>query len=200
MNTLISQLKSNLAGSGSGPVSDAAEVERLLAGSWHEFAGSNEGGMEGHKLNGRMENVVWNPPVLKFVVERHGGTILGSTRAELQHWEVNLDAGNAEITKTGHRQLKTMAPRISIKEMAEEIAQAILEGNDDKRFFIDSHNGDIVVNASSMFPTGSGFKRTVEGRRMSLCKYIADIVTDHGWQKVGWNKFRKEIPRMEEQQ
>lgn len=68
MNTL----KNHLAESGSGPISDSTELGRLLAASWHEFAGSNEGGMEGYKLLGRMENVVWNPPVLKFVVERHG--------------------------------------------------------------------------------------------------------------------------------
>jgi hypothetical protein len=196
----ITTLKNQLAGLGNGPISDSTEVERLLAGSWHELAGSNKGGMEGYKLNGRMENVVWNPPILKFVVERHGGTTLGSTRAELQHWEVNLDAGTAEITKTGHRQLKTMAARVSIKGMAEEIAQAILEGNDDKRFFIDSHNGDLVVNASSMFSTGSGYNRTVEGRRMSLCKYIEAILAEHGWRKVGWNKFRNETPRKDEQQ
>lgn len=118
--------------------------------------------------------------------------MLGSTRAELQHWEVNLDDRTASITKTGHRQLVSMAPRISIKRMAEEIAQAILGDADDRRFYRDKHDGNIVVNASAVFRTGSGFKRTVEGRRMRLCNYIADILADHGWQKVGWNKFRKD--------
>ena len=188
----ITELKNHLAGLGNGPISDSTEIQHLLVASWHLLNGSNDGGMEGYKLHGRMENVVWNPPVLKFFVERHGGTMLGSTRAELQHWEVNLDAETAEITKTGHRQLESMAPRISIKGMAVEIAQAILKGNDDKRFFIDSHNGDLVVNASALFPTGSGFKRTVEGRRMRLCKYIGEILADHGWQKVGWDRFSKD--------
>ena len=195
----ITELKDHLAASGSGPITDSTEVQHLLAASWHLLDGSNDGGMEAHKLHGRMEDVTWNPPVLKFVVERHGGTTLGSTRAELQHWEVNLDTGTAEITKTGHRQLEPMVPRISIKGMAEEIAQAVLKGDDDKRFFIDSHNGDLVVNASAIFRTGSGFKRTVEGRRMRLCNYIGDILSEHGWQKVGWDKFRKETPRKEEQ-
>jgi len=196
----ITELKNHLARSDNGLISDFTEVERLLAASWHLLNGSNKGGMEGCKLHGRMENVVWNPPVLKFFVERHGGTMVGSTRAELQHWEVNLDATTAEITKTGYRQLEPMAPRISIKGMEEEIVQAILNGDDDKRFFIDSHNGDLVVNASAIFRTGSGFKRTVEGRRMRLCNYVADILTEHGWQKVGWNKFRKDNSSFKEEE
>jgi len=56
------------------------------------------------------------------------------------------------------------------------------------------------VNASAIFRTGSGFKRTVEGRRMRLCNYVADILTEHGWQKVGWNKFRKDNSSFKEEE
>lgn len=181
-----------LANTPPGEIVDLYGLDRILAEHWHNLNGSGDGGMEPYKLIGRMEDSQWNPPILSFIVERHGGTVCGSTRAELQHWKVDLDAGTAEITKTGHRQLEPMATRISIKGIADEIAQAILKGDDDKRFSIDEDNGDVVVNASTVFRTGSGFKRTVEGRRMRLCKYIADIVADHGWQKVGWNKFRKD--------
>jgi hypothetical protein len=37
--------------------------------------------MTGQKLLGRMEEVVWEPPILSFTVERHGGTVQGSSRA-----------------------------------------------------------------------------------------------------------------------
>ena len=184
-------LKKTLAAISHGEIVDLSGIDRLLAEHWHNLNGSSDGGMEGYKLLDRMEDAQWNPPILRFIVERHGGTVCESTRAELQHWEVNLDSETAEITKTGYRQLEPMAPRISVKGLAEKIAQAILNGDDDKRFFIDSHNGNVVVNASAVFRTGSGYKRTVEGRRMRLCKYIADILSEHGWQKVGWNKFSK---------
>ena len=185
-------LKKTLAAISHGEIVDLSGIDRLLAEHWHNLNGSSDGGMEGYKLLDRMEDAQWNPPILRFIVERHGGTVCGSTRAELQHWEVNLDSETAEITKTGYRQLEPMAPRISVKGLAEKIAQAILNGDDDKRFFIDSHNGDLVVNASAIFRAGSGFKRTVEGRRMRLCKYIEEILTDNGWQKVGWDRFRKD--------
>jgi hypothetical protein len=102
-------------------VANVAELDSLSAGQWDEFAVSDEERMAGHKLLHRKEEVRWPPPVLTFVVERYGGTVCGSRRAELQHWAVNLDAKTATITKTGYRQLAPMAPRISIKAMADEI-------------------------------------------------------------------------------
>jgi hypothetical protein len=46
--------------------------------------------MAGYKLS-RMKDATWNPPILEFTIERHGGTALGSTRASLQRWEINMD-------------------------------------------------------------------------------------------------------------
>ena len=194
-----STLADTFANVSSGSISDPSAVAEPLAKHWHELKGSGEGGMQGDKLHGRMEDVMWKPPILRFVIERHGGTTCGSTRAELQHWEVDLDAGTAEIIKTGHRQLYSMAPRISVKGMAEEIAEAILSGEKHRSYYRDTGDGNIVVDASRLFPTGSGFKRTVEGRRIRLCKYIEDILTDHGWRKARWNRFQQPSPRKEQQ-
>jgi hypothetical protein len=54
-----------------------------------------------------------------------------NTDAELQHWEVDLDARTARIVKSGHRQLKKKAARLSIKTLADEIAQKILDCSED---------------------------------------------------------------------
>lgn len=172
-----------------GEVADPSILAKALAKEWSRFDGSGEGGMKGEKLLGRMENVIWEPPSLRFTVERHGGTVLGSTRAELQHWEVNLDEMTAEIVKSGHRQLAPMANRISIKPLAEEIANVILSGVEDDR--VTEKDGAFAIKTSMLFPTGSGYKRTVEGRRNRLCDSIAEILADHGWKKVGGNKFRR---------
>jgi hypothetical protein len=84
-------LKRILSAMEPGAIAETAEVERLLAGCWDDLGGVDEGGMQGYKLLNRMEDVVWRPPVLSFVIERHGGTVMGSTRAELQHWSVDVD-------------------------------------------------------------------------------------------------------------
>lgn len=171
-----------------GNVPEATGLDRLLADHWDQFDGSDAGGMEAYKLLHRMETVQWQPPILTFIIERHGGTVCGSTRAELQHWSVDLDAKTATITKTGHRQLVPMAPRLSIKAIAQEVAQTILDGKqDDRLHWLDENT--VMLRASSMFPTGSGFKMTVEGRRKTLCRYVEEILKDHGWAKQGWNVF-----------
>src|SRR5947208_12462125 len=57
------------------PVTDA--LVRLLQGCWHNLQGSGETRMAAWKLE-RIEQVRWDPPVLSFVVERHGAAVLGS--------------------------------------------------------------------------------------------------------------------------
>jgi hypothetical protein len=37
-----------------------------------------------------MEDVTWEPPVLRFAVERHGRTVAGSTRADLQNMGMDI--------------------------------------------------------------------------------------------------------------
>lgn len=146
--------------------------------------------MEGYKLIDRVEKVIWEPPFLVFVIERHGGTVCGSTRAELQHWSVDLDEMTAEITKVGYRQLYPLVPRISIKPMAAEGVERIVNGDEDNRLqWLD--DGSVKVRTCRIFPTNSGYKRTVEGRRQRLCGYIWETLAQHDWQKLGWNRFRE---------
>ena len=171
-----------------GQVPDDLGIDRLLAACWDGLDGSDDGGMEASKLIERMEQVGWKSPLLTFMIERHGGTVCGSTRGELQHWTVNLDEHTAEITKTGHRQLEPMAKRISVKPMAAEIAERILNGDEDDRLqWLD--DGSVKVRAYLIFPTGSGYKRTVQDRRQRLCDYICKVLMEHGWKKLGWNRF-----------
>src|SRR5216684_9323390 len=86
----IEVLREHLSALPTGDISAVGPVTALLAACWNEFAGSGSERMHAGKL-ARMEDVRWNPPVLSFRIERHGAMGLGSTRAELQHWRVDLD-------------------------------------------------------------------------------------------------------------
>lgn len=177
-----------LAGLPPGDVPDDAGIDRLLADVWDDLNGSGEGGMEAYKLLRRMKQVVWRPPLLTFVVKRHGGLACGSSRAELQHWEINLDKNEAQMVKEGHHQVLPMARPKPVKAAADEIARLILAGQDDERLDR-QEDGTVKVLARKIYPEGSGYKRTVEGRRQRLCQYIGSALAGHGWVKLGWNVF-----------
>lgn len=184
----LEMLTDSLASISSGMVEDTAGLDHLLASCWDDLHGSDGGGMQASKLIGRMEDIHWEPPILRFFIGRHGGAACGSSREELQHWEVDLDAGTAEIVKTGHRQLAPMAARAPIKAMAEEICEAILSGKEDDRIRR-SDDGSVKVLASEIFPTDSGCKRTVAGRRKRLVEQVEEILQPHRWKKFRGNIF-----------
>jgi hypothetical protein len=185
----MNELKTLVKSLSPGDIADLAEIERVLALSWDGLAGSSDGGMEGSKLLGRMENVHWEPPLLSLVIERHGGTVCGSTRAELQHWQVNVDARTAEITGSGRRQLAPLADRVDVEPIKEEIVRKILAGEEDSCLrWIEP--GMVQVTLSRIFPNGSGYKQTVEGRRRRLREALAEQLTSHGWTYQGRNVFQ----------
>src|SRR5207245_2931298 len=89
--------------------------------------------MEGYKLHGRMESVEWRPPILSFEMERHGATALGSTRAEMLGWKLDLQQRKAAAYSCGYRQLTPREARLDVAALAEEVAGAILAGRTDPR-------------------------------------------------------------------
>src|SRR5262249_6573675 len=129
----MDELASYLKNLDPGPVEVATHLERLLAQLWDDLGSDDDGGMVGRKLVGRMEHVEWHPPVLTFTIERHGGTVLGSTRAELQQWYVDIDHRKATCERIGQRQLHRMARRVDVAPIADEIARLITDGVIDHR-------------------------------------------------------------------
>ena len=51
------------------------ELFKLVVGTWDEFSGSGEATMSAWKIlrDAGPEAVVWRPPCLSFVIDRHGG-------------------------------------------------------------------------------------------------------------------------------
>ena len=185
---MIDNLHDLLANIPPGPVGNTTDLERLLADCWPEFKG-DDGGMEGWKLLGRMEEVVWKLPILSFAIERHGGTAMGSSRAELQHWELDIRQRTAHIVKHGHRQLGPMAKRIYIKPLLDKILEAIRTGSESDYVWQDE-DGSVAVRTTSIFPTGSAVRMTLEGRRKRLRDAVARALLKEGWRRLGPDIYR----------
>jgi hypothetical protein len=187
------ELTGYLKNLGHGPVEHTDRLERLLAKVWGDLGG-DQAGMTGDKLIGRMEQAEWTPPKLSFSIERHGGTVLGSTRAELQRWTIDLDSQTATCERTGHRQSSPMAKRVDVEPIAEEIAEKIVNGQPDDRLRW-LGDGSVRVQMGKIFPDRSGFRPTVQGRRRRLRDALIERLNPMGWVHLGRNTFGRIQPR-----
>ncbi len=125
LNALTDHL--NKLGYGSISNSDTFEVLNLLSSCWLDLQGSDDQKTDVSKLH-RAESLSWDKPMLSFTIERHGGTVNGSSRAALHHWVVDLNTGCANISLTGVLQLTPMSPKMDIGAVAEKVANQILLG------------------------------------------------------------------------
>ena len=177
-----SKLKTILDGISAGKLNnpDKNQIEGFLAVNWDELARESDGGMQGYKVNGRTEEIEWQPPVLCFRVERHGRTVLDSSRAHMQKWKIDVDRCVAEPVPDGHRQLRKMNPILDIEGIAKEIAHLIIERREDPRLKWTS-NDKVKVLSGKIVGGQSVSKETLAGRQKGLRRDILSIVEPRGW-------------------
>src|SRR5262245_10155191 len=184
----MKQLLAYLGSIQAGSIAVTARLETLLAACWEEFAGSRAEGMTGDKLYDRMENVHWEPPILTFVIERHGGTVHGSSRAEIQGWTLNVDTRTASSYNAGHRQVQPMEARLDIRPLAEEVVQLVIGHQEDERLRWNT-DGSVRIQIGKILPTGSAVKQTLNGRRRRFRQRVDELLSNAGWQKVRPNVY-----------
>src|SRR4051794_36586696 len=109
-----------------GPITDSAKIEAALAAAWPEIKGSDAEATSARKLIGRMESIDWQPPILKFLLERHGETVQGSVYAPVHRWKVDVLQGTASCSIAGRRQVKPKDKKLHVSAFAEELAPAIV--------------------------------------------------------------------------
>ena len=173
----------------SGSVADEASLRRLLADAWDELVGG-DGGMEPHKLLRPLEEVTWTPPVLNFVIERHGALALGGTRAELQHWQVDVEKRTASLGKVGWRQIRTQSEDFPVKATAAQVIEAVRNCQSDERLKWDGP-GKVKLMTTKLFPEKSGYCRTVERQRKAFRSYVSAALIAEGWKRVGNDLFER---------
>nr|WP_281721651.1 hypothetical protein [Nitrosomonas nitrosa] len=161
------------------------ELERLLANCWDELEGSFDHAMTGSKLTDRMENLTWKPPILQFLIERHGGTMNGSSRAEVHTWQVNVDLATATcVNDTGRRQLKPMARPWKHQNAVAEFAKLITSRKLDPRLNWRSRNY-VVVKIADIVPKGGANQTTIARRKRFRGGLTEELKRDN------WHECRK---------
>jgi hypothetical protein len=133
----------------------------------------------------RVESPRWDPPVLEFTIERHGRTVQGSTRAELQRWQLNFDTMAATFVIAGYRVVGETASPLKVDPLAEEVARLAAAGNPDGDLRIkEKPSGIWTVVVGEIPGLDHGFKQTLASRRkrfrsallpaMRACGFVPD--------------------------
>jgi hypothetical protein len=185
MKKLIEYLKATAR----GPINDTSYLEPLIIDCWDRFFGSDRAGMTAEKLIQRMENIYWDPPILSFSIERHGGLVLGSTRAEVQKWELNMDDMSASFSIIGRRQIVPMQERVFVKPIAKEISELIINHKNDKRLNW-KKDGSVRIFIDKILPRESAFKQTLSGRRKRFRNELERLLTAEKWEKISYYHYR----------
>ncbi len=142
----------------------------------------------------RMEAVRWEPPLLSFMIERHGAVALGSTRAGLQRWRVDLGRIRASCVKDrSYCQLLPRAERVKAEPVAAELAEAISAGRADDRLSW-GRDGSVRVVLTKVFPYGSGYMQTIAGRRKRFRAALTELLIERGWREIRRDVYCREAP------
>jgi hypothetical protein len=136
----------------------------------------------------RMEDPAWSPPYLEFSIERHGQTVMGSSRGSVYRWRVNVDKGTAGIVGEKRRQLYAMDKRLDVKPIAESLADAIIHGKADARLTI-AKDGAVRLKIGDIIPETN--KETTAARRSRLRKHLCAILAPHSWKELRANVYHQ---------
>lgn len=194
MSTL-EDLRTYLVSVPTGVVKSSDEIARRLSLCWHELAAGGYGGMEGSKIYSplfpynRMESVTWNPPLLRFDIERHGATVAGSIFADVQSWVINLEKGTAILEGVRKRQLGSRAKSLDTAAIACEITKLIRSGNRDNRLKWKSETC-VRVLVGVVIPATN--KQTTAGRRKRFWAALEKELKQHGWTRTGRDSVTKD--------
>ena len=172
-----------------GKIDEPLKISELLALAWETLTGGTDEGMEGYKLIDRMEKVEWGPPVLRFEIERHGATAMGSLRADLHEWTIDLCKATAECVSKGSRLISPMAPGLDVEPLAAEVAGLIRDRRQDER--VQWYGEDqIRIKIGKILPEGSAVKQTLAERRSRFRKALTDLLSDD-WEETKPNYYLK---------
>ena len=169
-----------------------SKLQTLLQRYWHQFKGSDETKMAGYKLLRGIEDVEWDPPKLFFTIERHGITMLGSSRADLQMWTLNIEDETVTAnTLDTYRQIYSRQSPLKVGLIAEDLYQKITNNIVDDRI---KRYGDgrieIRIGNINELKEGSAVKQTLMQRRKRFRFKMDELLLNSGWEKIRENLYR----------
>jgi hypothetical protein len=178
----LSKLREYLCELPAGMIDDKSRLIALLSECWDDFEGASAEATSVEKLR-RAESVDWNPPLLTFVIERHGGTVQGSTRAQLHRWTIDLNRITASCDPSySSRQLYSRDAPLRIEPLVSEVTEHIIGRHESEKLKWLS-DGSTVRILVTKFINGQ-FQQTEQSRRQRFRKALDRRLQAAGWTKV----------------
>lgn len=159
-----------------------SNIEKSLSECWTQLEGSSQERTTPQKLSRRTENMNWCPPILTFMIERHGGTVNGSTRADLHTWQINLESMTARIVRSSSRQIEPTLSPLDVKPLIERIIQAVASNTDADGIRWAQGRKQVNIKASHFIPDNC-CAQTLAGRRKRFRTCL-----DERMKNLGWNR------------
>ena len=173
-----------------GAIQDTEALAPLLAAAWDSFDGSDKHTTKADKLRSdRIEAPIWNNPILIFQIARHGATALGSTKAEVHEWEVDIEKGKAKVHKAGVRVVNPTQKRYNAAPVAAEIADLIINQTDDPKLKWGPDRSTVTLVMGQIIPD-QGPAETIRNRRKRLRELLASIIKKSGWEMTKPNSYK----------
>jgi hypothetical protein len=145
--------------------------------------------MNAAKLRGRTEQMVWESPWLRFRIERHGGTVNGSSRGEFQHWVVDVTQASTGFHQSGFRQLHPRQAPLDVRALVDSLVAAVISGTDAnglRRF----PNGEFRILIGEVLPENSAVAQTLAGRRRRFRAALAPKLEAAGYDEIRRDRWR----------
>ncbi len=140
--------------------------------------GSDDQNTWANKLHRLERPTIEQDGCITFQLERHGGTVNGSTRAHLHTWQVNLTKKTATITRHGHRQLQA-TKRWDYKTAAHEILAVVEAGQQHQAVSWIKEFTHFQLTLNKVVPGGA--QQTVTSRNRRFKEFFIKEAADQGW-------------------
>jgi hypothetical protein len=168
------------------------KIRSLLFDVWDLLEGSDATSLSILKLH-RMEKLEYEPPsTIKFEIERHGSTVVGSVYADVHLWTINL----ADLTASCNEHYKkrvvgVRSAPLKVKPLAERVVKDIVDLKQDSDLLEWKSNGKVKVRIAEIIPATN--QQTTIARRKRFRQCVEDLLKPHGWKAASsYNLYEKE--------
>lgn len=160
-----------------GPITDWKFISSI-GEHWHLFEGSSFTAMNSGKFD-RVESPMKKGDTLIFEIERHGGTVNGSSRAIVYTWSVDFDKFAATVMKESFRQLKPISKKYDPTGDVDSILNLIVSNKDDDRLLWNQKRDACRVLSSKIVRGNS--QKTLSGRSKRFAAALSTKLLEIGW-------------------